>query len=131
MVAGIVAEKGIIERRDQLIDISINKSKKVVGFLTGSEHNFALLEVTPDLNIYPENYTQPKLKVNRKFFYVNSGGGGAYSYARIPNTPWVDKFQYFAAPPALSLFHVDGLHVSMEVFNPETFEKIAEDVKLR
>jgi hypothetical protein len=131
MVAGIRAEKGIIERRDQLIDISINKSKKVIGFLTGSEHNFALLEITPDLNIYPESYTQPKLKINRKFFYVNSGGGGAYSYARMPNTPWVDRFQYFAAPPALALFHVDGLHVSMEVFNPETFEKIAEDVKLR
>ncbi len=131
MVAGVRAEKGIIERRDQLIDISINKSKKVVGFLTGSEHNFALLEVTPEMNLYPANYGPAKLKINRTFVYINSGGGGAYAYAKMPNTPWVDKFQYFSAPPALALIHVDGKHVSLEVFNPETFEKICDNVQLR
>jgi len=103
----------------------------VVGFLTGSEHNFALLEVTTEMNLYPANYGPAKLKINRKFVYINSGGGGAYAYAKMPNTPWVDKFQYFSAPPALALIHVDGKHVSLEVVNPETFEKICDNVQLR
>ena len=90
----------------------------------GSEHNFAFLKVTPDLPIYPDGYAPAKLKRQRTIYYINNGGGGTYSYALVKNTPWVDKFQYFTAPPTLSLFKVNGSHVSMDTFNPETFETI-------
>jgi hypothetical protein len=130
-IMGVPTDKGIIERRDQLIDVAINHSKKVIGFLVGSEHNFAMLEVTPDLDLYPKAYTPAKLKVNRRFFYIQNGGGGAYAYALMNNNPWMDKFQFFTAPPSMALFHVNGPSVTLEAFNPETFEKICEDVKLR
>ena len=90
MVAGVRVQQGIIERRDELIDVSINRSKKVIGFLVGSEHNFAMLKVTPKLPIYPKDYPLPKLKINRDFYYINSGGGGTYAYALLYNTTWAD-----------------------------------------
>jgi hypothetical protein len=130
-VAGVRLEKGIIERRDELIDVSINRSKKVIGFLVGSEHNFALLKVTPTLSIYPKDYSLPKLKIKRDFFYINSGGGGTYAYALLYNTPWADQFKYFTVPPTLSLFTVSGKSVTMRVLNPETFETVCDNVKLR
>lgn len=134
-VNGVRAEKGILERRDQVIDISINKSRKVVGFLTGSEHNFAVLEITPETPIYPDGYQLPKLKIKRKFYNINNGGGGAYSYAMMNEgkyrVPWNDRIRYFSGPTSLALFHVNGLSVTLEAFNPETFEPICADVKLR
>jgi hypothetical protein len=84
-VKGVPLAKGIIERRDDLIDVAINHSKKVIGFIVGSEHNFAMLEVTPELNTYPADYAPAKLKLNRKFFYIQNGGGGAYPYELMNN----------------------------------------------
>jgi len=131
VVAGKPIGNGIIERRDQLIDAAVNHSTKVIGFLSGGEHNFSLLKVTPGMEIYPEGYAKPKLKLRREFFFINNGGGGSYAYALMPKTPWADKFQYFTGPPTMALFHIDGLKVSMEVFNPQTFEKICNDISLR
>jgi hypothetical protein len=86
IVAGVPAAKGIIERRDELIDVSINRSKKVIGFLVGSEHNFAYLKVTQNQDIYPKDWSLPKLKIKRDFVYINSCGGGTYAYALLYNT---------------------------------------------
>ncbi|MCU1251377.1 MAG: hypothetical protein JWQ49_4406 [Edaphobacter sp.] len=135
MINGTRTDKAIIERRDQIIDFSINKSKKIIGFLTGSEHNFSTLDVTPMLPIYPDNYRAKKLKIKRPFFVVNNGGGGAYSYAMMNDTqyhtPWIDKFQHCSAPSSMAITHVNGGNVTLDLDNPETFEKIAENVKLR
>ncbi len=131
MVAGVRAAKGIIERRDELIDMAINHGKKVVGFLVGSEHNITYLKVTPTLDIYPKDWTLPKLKINREFAYVNSGAGGTYAYALLDTTPWHKQFQYFTAPPALTLFTVNGPSISMKIVNPATLEVIADNIKLK
>lgn len=130
-IKGVPVAKGIIERRDELIDVAINHSKKVVGFIVGSEHNFAVLEVTPDLDMYPKGYAPAKLKLNRKFFYIQNGGGGAYPYALMNNNPWAERFKYYSPSPTMAVFHVDGPSVTLEAFNPETFEQICSDVKLR
>lgn len=130
-VMGVPVEKGIIERRDQIIDIAINHSKKVIGFLAGSEHNFSLLEVTPELDVYPASYAPAKIKVSRKFFFVQSGGGGTYPYSLMNNNPWADKFQYFSVMNSIAIMHINGPGVTLEAYNPETFEKICDDVKLR
>jgi hypothetical protein len=90
-----------------------------------------MLEVTLDLDLYPKAYTPAKLKVNRRFFYIQNGGGGDYAYGIMNNNPWMDKFKFFTVPPSMALFHVNGPSVTLEAFNPETFEKICEDVKLR
>lgn len=135
MINGVKTDKGIIERRDQIIDVCINHTKKVLGFLTGSEHNFSTLTVTPTLPIYPDNYSAKKLAIKRTFTVVNNGGGGAYSYANINageyHTPFNDKFQHFTGPTSMAIFHVNGLSVTLDAYNPETFERIVENVRLR
>jgi len=33
--------------------------------MTGDEHNYNKVKITPEVNIYPDNYPLPKLKRNR------------------------------------------------------------------
>lgn len=121
-VAGKPVEKGIIERRDQLLDLIVNKSEKVVAILTGDEHNYAVTEIGPDTNIYPENYEPPKIKLNRTIYQINNGAAGAPYYAQ-EQTPWSDKVTGFSTQNALVFFHVDGDKINVEVINPDTLEK--------
>jgi hypothetical protein len=129
-VAGKPLAAGILERRDALLDLCVNKSKKFLAFTSGDEHNFALLEVTPDMPMYANGYALPKLKLSRSFFHINNGGGGSASYAMLP-TPWMSKFQFFTEPPVLALLSVYGKSVRLKAFNAETFGSICNDVILR
>jgi hypothetical protein len=128
-VAGKPLEKGIIERRDQLLDLFVNKSKKVIAILTGDEHNYAKTEIGPDTNIYPENYKFDKIKLNRTIFQINNGAAGAPYYAQ-EITPWSDKATGFTTQNALVLFQVNGKNIEVEVVNPDTLEKF-DGYKLR
>jgi len=128
-VAGKPVEKGIIERRDQLLDLIVNKSEKVVAILTGDEHNYAVTEIGPDTNIYPENYEPPKIKLNRTIYQINNGAAGAPYYAQ-EQTPWSNKVTGFSTQNALVFFHVDGDKIDVEVVNPDTLEKF-DNYKLK
>ncbi|HSC39151.1 MAG TPA: hypothetical protein VLD19_14815, partial [Chitinophagaceae bacterium] len=129
-VAGVKVAKGILERRDEILDICVNKSKKFLAFLSGDEHNFAFLQITPGFPMYPEGYTLPRLKLSRPFYHINNGGGGSASYAMLP-TPWTGLFKYFTEPPVVAIIKVNGKSVSVSAFNPETFSKICTDIQLR
>ena len=126
IIAGKPVNKGIIERRDEYLEILINKSSKVVATLTGDEHNYNKVEVTPDVNIYPENYPYTKFKRNRTLWQINNGAAGAPYYAQNPNTPWNDAVSGFSTQYALVLISIDGKKVHVKVLNPETFETIDE-----
>jgi len=125
-IAGKPVEKGIIERRDEYLDLLINKSTKVIGIMTGDEHNYNKVKITPEVNIYPDNYILPKLKRNRTLWQINNGSAGAPYYAQNHNTPWVDAVSGFTTQQALVLIYVDGLKVSAKVMNPDTLEMIDE-----
>ncbi len=129
-VAGVPLSKGAIERRDEILDICVNNSKKFVAFLSGDEHNFSFLQITPQSKIYTANYTGPRIKINRPFYNINNGGGGSASYGLLPS-PWSAGFKYFTAPPVLALITVNNKSVILRSLNPETFGKICSDVKLR
>jgi len=121
-VNGKPLDKGIIERRDQLLDLFVNKSKKVIAILTGDEHNYARTEIGPSTNIYPENYSPNKIKLTRTIYQINNGAAGAPYYAQ-QQTPWSDKATGFTTQNALVLFHVNGNSIEVEVVNPDTLEK--------
>ncbi len=129
-VAGKPVSSGILERRDALLDLCVNKSRKFLAFTSGDEHNFALLEITPDMPMYADGYTLPKLKLSRPFFHINNGGGGSAPYAMLP-TPWMSRFRFFTEPPVLALITVSGKSVRLKAFNAETFGPICQDMKLR
>ncbi|MCF6296445.1 MAG: metallophosphoesterase [Flavobacteriaceae bacterium] len=128
-VAGKALDKGIIERRDQLLDLFVNKSKKVIAILTGDEHNYAKTEIGPNTNIYPEGYKPQKIKLSRTIYQINNGAAGAPYYAQ-EKTPWSDKATGFTTQNALVLFHVNAKNIKVEVVNPDTLEKF-DGYKLR
>ena len=120
-------EKGIIERRDQLMDIIINQSEKTVAFLTGDEHNYNLLTIKPGMERYPKDYAHKKLPLDRKFYQINNGAAGAPYYAQ-EKTPWMQHVKGFSTQNALVLIDVQGASVKVRVKNPDTLEKFAEYV---
>lgn len=122
-VAGKPLEKGIIERRDQLLDILVNRSKKVRAILTGDEHNYNRLLLTPETVIYPENYDKPKIRLSRTIYQINNGAAGAPYYAQ-EQTPWTPWVSGFTTQHALVFFHVNGKKIAVEVINPDTLEHV-------
>lgn len=128
-VAGKPLEKGIIERRDQILDLLINKSQKTRAILTGDEHNFAKTEIGPKTIIYDENWVLPKLALTRTIYQINNGAAGAPYYAQ-EQTPWSGSVTGFTTQNALVLFHIDGDKIDMEVLNPDTLEKV-DELKLK
>ena len=126
-VAGKGLEKGILERRDQYLDILINKSKKVLAILTGDEHNYNRLKLTDQVTIYPDDYPFEKLNVSRPIYQINNGAAGAPYYAQEV-LPWSEHTKAFSVENAVCLFYVDGATVKMRVVNPDTLNVIDEIV---
>ncbi len=124
-VAGKPVEKGIIERRDQLLDLLVNRSSKVIAILTGDEHNYARTEIGPATIIHPPDYIQEKVVLSRTIYQINNGAAGAPYYAQ-DETPWTPFVSGFTTQNALVFFHIDGKRINMEVVNPDTLEKFDE-----
>ena len=122
-IAGIKVDKGIIERRDQLLDLMINKSTKVVAMLTGDEHNYCKTKIGPETIIYPENYKPKKIKLKRTVYQINNGAAGAPYYAQR-EVPWTPFTTGFSTQNAVCFFTVEGDKISMVVINPDTLEEI-------
>lgn len=123
VVGGKPLEKGTIERRDELLDICVNRSRKFLAFISGDEHNFSYLQVKPEQIIYKEGYSGKKISLSRSFFSINNGAGGSAPYAMM-ESPWSSAFRYFTAPPVLALIHVNGKKVSLEAIRMETNEQV-------
>ncbi|MCU0391687.1 MAG: metallophosphoesterase [Thermoflexibacter sp.] len=119
------ADKGIIERRDEMLDLLVNQSTKVRAILTGDEHNYAKTKLTPETIIHPENYPHQKVKLSRTIWQINNGAAGAPYYAQ-EQTPWTPFVSGFSTQNAVVFFHVEGKKIFMEVFNPDTLEKFDE-----
>ncbi len=122
-VAGEPLEKGIIERRDQLLDIIMNQSSKVIAILTGDEHNYARTEISSETNIYPDNWSGDKVELSRTIYQINNGAAGAPYYAQ-EQTPWTPMVSGFTTQNALVFFDIDGENISMRVLNPDTLEEV-------
>ncbi len=122
-IAGKPLDKGIIERRDQILDILVNKSTKVRAILTGDEHNYNRLRLTPETIIYPENYDNPRIRLSRTIYQVNNGAAGAPYYAQ-EITPWSPFVAGFTTQNALVFFHVKKKRIEVEVVNPDTLEEV-------
>ncbi len=121
IVNGEKVDKGIIERRDQLLDLIVNKNDKVRAILTGDEHNYNRLPIHDEMGRYPEKYNEEKLKLRDSLWQINNGAAGAPYYAQ-EKTPWQKHVTNFTTQNALVLFHVDGKSIEVEVINPDTLE---------
>jgi len=120
-IAGKPLAKGIIERRDEFLDILINQTNKVVALLTGDEHNYNHLLIDDKMPRYPKDWKKPKLKLNRSILQINNGAAGAPYYAQ-EKLPWSKNVSGFTTQNALVLITVDGEHITAVVKNPDTLE---------
>ena len=125
VVAGTKYQKGIIERRDELLDLIVNKSKKTVAIMSGDEHNYNLLTINNDMKRYPDDYPHKKVELSRTFYQINNGAAGAPYYAQ-EKTPWSANVSNFSTQNALVLIDVDGAKIRVRVKNPDTLELIDE-----
>ncbi len=123
IIAGKPVDVGIIERRDQLLDLVVNKTPKVVGILTGDEHNYCRTEIGPNTPKYPAGWTGKRLQLKRTIWQINNGAAGAPYYAR-EKTPWYDFTHGFTTQNAVVFFNVHGQKIKMEVYNPDTLELV-------
>ncbi len=126
-IAGKPVKKGIIERRDEFLDIIVNKNPKVVALLTGDEHNYCRMKLTDKTPRYPENWNHKKLHLKRPFWHITNGSSGAPYYGQ-EKLPWSASVKKFSTQYALMLFTVDGTKVTLKVLNPDTLDKIEEVV---
>ncbi len=122
-IAGKAMPKGIIERRDELLEIIVNQSSKVRALLTGDEHNYARTPLGPETNRYPETYFFPRIELTRSIYQINNGAAGAPYYAQ-EETPWSADVINFTTQNALVFIHVEGESVEVEVLNPDTLEEV-------
>ena len=129
-VAGKPLSKGAIERRDEILDICVNGSEKFLAFISGDEHNFSMLQVTPSMKMYLPDYPGRRIRLKRNFYCINNGAGGSAPYAML-TSPWSEGFRYFTEPPAIALIHVDGKSVWLSAKRIETLDPICQDVQLR
>jgi len=128
-VAGKPLKKGIIERRDELLDIIVNQSTKVIAILTGDEHNYCKTEIGPETIIYDDKWKGKKLELSRTIYQINNGAAGAPYYAQ-EQTPWTPFTTSFTTQNALVFFHVNGSKITVEVMNPDTLE-LVDELELR
>ena len=123
-ISGKPLPKGIIERRDEYLDIIVNKSEKVIAMFTGDEHNYCRTTISPEMLRYPETgYFLPKTELSRTIYQINNGAAGAPYYAQ-QETPWTEHVAGFTTQNALVLIHIEGERVELEVLNPDTLEEI-------
>jgi len=119
---------GIIERRDEFLDLMINYSTKVIALLTGDEHNYSRMKIGPDMPMYPDGWEGNKLMMKRSIWQITNGSAGAPYYGQ-ETLPWSESVEIFSTEFALILFHINGEKVSIEVINADTFGNI-ENVEL-
>ncbi len=124
-VAGKPVEKGIIERRDQFLNLLVNKSPKVLAVLCGDEHNYTRMLINDSTPRYPKGYDKPRVKLTRNLWQITNGSAGAPYYG-LEKLPWSHFVKEYTTEHALMLFDVHGKKVTLRVINPDTYEKIEE-----
>lgn len=124
IVGGAPVEKGIIERRDELLDLCHNRSSKVVAFLCGDEHNYNRMLVDDNLPRYPEGWDNPRVALRRPVWQIINGAAGAPYYAQDMRLPWSSAAQAFTVQNALCFFDINGSSITLRVVNPDTLEEL-------
>lgn len=126
IIAGKPVDKGIIERRDEILNLLINKSQKVLAVFCGDEHNYSRMLIDGNIKIYTENYKPSKININRPIWQITNGAAGAPYYGQ-ESLMWSENVKKFSNQNALVFIHVDGKKVNLEVLNPDTFEVVDKE----
>jgi hypothetical protein len=106
----------IVTRRDEIWEAFAATGKAVAGNF-GDEHNYSRTLITPEVNpAYSYSVWQ-----------IISGGVGAPFYVQDKDVPWAPMVQAFSTQMNYTLFRVDGMKVTLEVYS-DTGELLDEAV---
>ncbi|MBU3927730.1 MAG: hypothetical protein KKB74_07980, partial [Bacteroidetes bacterium] len=125
MVAAKKVSKGIIERRDELLDVLINRSSKTKIILSTDEHGYSRLSIHPELDLYPEGYRGKMLHLSRSLTQITCGLSGQVD-EKLTDLPWSCSIEKTSSQPAVVFIQVTGKQVLLRAINPQTMEEIEE-----
>ncbi|MDK2971948.1 MAG: hypothetical protein PWP23_1703 [Candidatus Sumerlaeota bacterium] len=117
------ADVDIVEMRNEMWEI-IAASPKTVAFITGDEHAYSRLIVTPETNVGHKRLPDGSEAVfQHTVWQVTSGGAGAPWYDKELNLPWSPWLKAHSTQPHYAYFRVNGDNVELEVYS-QTGERI-------
>jgi hypothetical protein len=105
----------IIENRNEMWEI-VAGSPKVVAFITGDEHAYSRLLVTPETDVGHKRKTDgTEATFAHTIWQITSGGAGAPWYDKELHLPWSPWLKAHSTQPHCALFKVSGDNVELEV----------------
>ena len=125
MVAAKKVSKGIIERRDELLDVLINRSSKTKIILSSDEHGYSRLSIYPELNLYPEGYRGKILHLSRSLTQITCGLSSTIG-KKSTDLPWSGSIEKLSSQPGVVFIQVTGKQILLRAINPQTMEEIEE-----
>lgn len=114
------AQKGIIERRDEIIEIALS-SKKFRAFLSGDEHNYSRTVIKPDTRLHKVGYELPKPNIGRAFTQITNGAAGAPYYGQ-ESMVWSDGVKSFHVRNTLVMIDINGEKACYRAIDADDFE---------
>jgi hypothetical protein len=124
-INGKPLKKGILERRDEYLDLIINKSSKVRAILCGESSHYHRLKINDAMPRYPQGWDKEKIKLRRSIYQINSGNDGFFSCLK-EKAPWYEYIEFFTRQNTLVFFHLRGRKIFVEVIHPDTLETLDE-----
>ncbi len=113
------ADKGILERRDEIIDCIINDTEKVVLLLSSADVGYNLLEVEKGMPIYSEEYSTKKTKIERSITQICCSLEEKQPES-TETYPWHEHVQKSSAQPSVAFITVNGKSLEVLIINPTT-----------
>lgn len=114
------AQKGIIERRDEIISAALS-SQKFRAFLSGDEHNYSRLVVKPQTRIHKAGYEHQKPTIGRAFVQITNGAAGAPYYGQ-ESMVWSDGVAGFHVRNTLVMIDIIGEKACYRAIDADDFE---------
>ncbi len=116
---GVSLDQGVLDRRDEYLQLLTNNSSKVRAILTSEEGNYHKLHITPETPIYPEDYAGDEVRIKGSLYQINNGGHGARD---LEMNPWTTFVSNFKNSNAMVFFEMYGAQVFVTVIDVMTEE---------
>lgn len=113
----------IVENRNEMWEI-IAASPKSVAFITGDEHAYSRLIVSPATDVGHKRLPNGEEAVfQHAVWQITSGGAGAPWYDKELDLPWSPQMKEHSTQPHYAFFRVSGGGIDLEAYS-QTGERI-------
>ena len=118
---GVVLSQSVLDQRDHLLDLLINRTQKVRAILSGAEGGYHKLQLTDETQMYRDSTDEGKLQFSRTIYQINCGGSIETELVMRPWTPFVSNFNPVST---VVVFEVYGRQIFVRAMRTDTRETI-------